>query len=174
MGFEGPPCLKRVRDADHLNGLPRLAPRDANRVMLHNGLRRVAADFAWAVYRGGGEVTFENPSDRGDVSQPHVYWEAKAGHASLFNTDELLRFAATSGATRVTAPFCAFGADVQKYFTLLATPGAALVLEPVKGLVCVHRSHPAHAFGVDAEGARASSSTAPYPAHLLSRSGALH
>ena len=101
-----PDAEHRVRDAGNLNGLPRLAPRDANRVMLHNGLRRIAADFAWAVYRGGGEVIFENPADRGDKTQQHVYWEAKAGHASIFNTDELLRFAATSGATRVTAPFC--------------------------------------------------------------------
>ena len=124
-----------VRDALHVNGLPRLPPRDANRVMLHNTLRRVSADFSNAVGSGGGEVIFENPADRADKSQPHVYWEEKAGHASLFDTDELKRFRDEHGARRITAPFCAFGADVQKYFTLLATPGAANTTKPIGYLI---------------------------------------
>ena len=87
--------------------------------MMHNALRRVAADFAWAVWRGGGEVLIENPADRNDESMPHVHWAARAGHACVFDTEELVAFQKASKAERITAPFCSFGAPVQKYLSSL-------------------------------------------------------
>ena len=78
---------------------------------MHNVLRRVAVDVAWAVWRSGVEFVCENPADRNDESQPHVYWPERAGHASLFATPEMQELAQAAGAHRITAPFCAFGAE---------------------------------------------------------------
>ena len=111
-------------------------------------------------------MLIENPADRNDESMHHVHWAARAGHACVFETEELKAFQQASKAERITAPFCAFGAPVQKYFTVLATPGAAAVLAPIHGLVCTHARHEAHAYGTDAEGGRASTTTAPYPSVL--------
>ena len=152
-----------VRSAVQPMGLDRLSWAKHSKLFLSNALLHFTVDLATDVHRAGGQVTVENPSPRMDLGLPHVYWAAKAHHANLFRTPAMVAYRNATGSTEITLPLCACGLDMQKYVTVLATPGAALVLAPLDGLVCTHSSHAEHAYGYTSSGLRAGLQSASYP-----------
>ena len=152
-----------VRSAENPMGIPGLPPRQAAKVFNSNSLLYFTLDLARRVMAGHGEVTIENPAPRMDVSLPHVYWSEKAHHANLFRTKPVEDFKQETGAAEITFPLCACGATSQKYTTILATPGAAVGLLPLDGLVCGHDKHSEHAYGTTSEGRPGALLSGVYP-----------
>ena len=152
-----------VRSADQPMGLSRLSAVGAAKLFLSNVLVYFTVDLATDVWRSGGEATIENPAVRSDLALPHVYWPAKAHHASLFRTKPMLEYAALTGSSEITLPLCSCGLEMQKYVTVLATKGAARVLAPLNGLRCTHPRHAEHAYGLTPTGERGGLKSAKYP-----------
>ena len=153
-----------VRSAGQYSwGKPRLTAAQAAKVFSSNALVCFTLDLGRDVHGAGGEVTVENPSPRMDPALPHVVWPAKAHHASLFRTVPVLAYKKATGSVEITTPLCACGLDMQKYVTILATPGAAAVLAPLHGIVCTHGEHAERAYGVTSDGRRGGLASARYP-----------
>ena len=73
---------------------------------------------------------------------------------------------APHGVGLVTFQLCAFGTDVQKYTSLLASPRLASLLAPLSDLRCTHSSHARVGGQRTADGKWASAAHAAYPAAL--------
>ena len=71
-----------------------------------------------------------------------------------------------TGGELITFPQCAFGADYQKYTSLLVSPGLLPSLRPLRSLTCTHSQHRAIAGGDRHNGKFSSSRSAAYPADL--------
>ena len=155
-----------LRSADYPSGLPGLPPAAAAQLFLSNALVRYTIDVATAVAASGGEVTIENPAPRNDADLPHVYWPAKAHHASLFQMPEARGYAEASTSSLITFPMCALGSPMQKYTSILATPGAAAVLSPLDDIQCTHVEHTERAYGALPDGSSASRAAGRYPESL--------
>ena len=130
---------------------------------MSNALVYFTLDLARDVIAAGGAVTIENPAPRGDVTLPQVYLEAKAHHANLFRTRPVLDYAAETRSVEVVVPLCAFGAPMQKYIMLLASPDLAGGLAPINGIICEHANHKETAYGVTSTGRPAALDSGRYP-----------
>ena len=160
-----PPCTTwtvarelgdQMRTVVHPWGVPGLPVDMAEQCRLANALLILTFDISLLVVASGGEATIEQPATRSDPDEPRTFWPAKAreGHASVFamSGGELAirmvrEYAASTDSRIITTPLCAFGAPWQKYVSVLASPGAAKVLEPAHSYRCSHGSHDAHAHG---------------------------
>ena len=152
-----------VRSARQPMGISGLSPAKAAKLFASNALLHFTVDLARVVVRMGGQVTIENPSPRMDVALPHVYWAEKAHHASLFRTKVVQDYARDTASEEITTPLCACGLDMQKYVTVLSTPGVAAGLQPLNGIMCAHDDHPETAYGVTEDGRPAAALSARYP-----------
>ena len=153
-----------LRSAQYPLGIPGLTFANASKVWLSNALVYYTIDMARHIVGCGGEVFIENPAPRGDPSLPKVYWEAKAGHASLFRTPPMLTYAAATHSVELITPLCAFGMAMQKYVCVLATPRMAARLAHIGAMECTHTEHERHASGLLPDGSSAAEASARYPA----------
>jgi len=165
----------QMRTPGHWRGVPGLPPGMAAKCQMHTALLALALDVGAFVVRSGGEATLENPSWRGDPDEPRTFWAEKSGHASIFMRsggefaiDMVREYADEVRAVLVTTPLCAFGAPWQKYISVLASEGAALVLRPAGEYVCTHGGHEAVAYGPGGAAARSGEYPSPW-SHLLGR-----
>ena len=128
--------------------------------------------LAYEVWLEGGEFIIENPAFVG--AQGAAWrWAAKAHHGSLWLLDVVSALMEITGAEFITFPQCALGAPVQKFTTLLCSPGAAAQLRHLASLRCTHyhEGHAQLAKGFDALGRSRSKLAAAYPAPMASAIG---
>ena len=101
-----------------------------------NEITRRTAVLLTAAFRAGAQFILENPADRGDKENELLYQVEEHGPIWLDPHVQALRN--SCGAESVTFAQCMFGADVQKYTTLLFTAGLAPMLRPLHQMVCSH------------------------------------
>ena len=129
--------------------------REANTLVQRMcAILRAAAD-------AGSEFAIENPADHGDPSHPAIFVHPE--HAPLWLMPDVLSLGRHASCRSVSFPLCAFGARVQKWTTLLYTPGFAAGLDDFSLLRCTHRRHDDRAGGDLANGVWNSKATAAYP-----------
>ena len=122
-----------------------------------------------AACQAGAEWVVENPSDRGDPSQPWLF--QVADHGPIWLDPHMISAKAACSAEHVTFAQCMFGADTQKYSTFWFTPGLSEHMRPLSRMVCSHApgTHSSVAGGVQNEdGSWNSAATAASPARTSS------
>ena len=72
-----------------------------------------------AAYDAGTQFIIENPADHGDESIAHLFVDDQ--HAPLWILPMFIELRKRTGSEMVTFPMCSFGADYQKYTTLMYT-----------------------------------------------------
>ena len=157
----GPPVVRTRKQILGISNVP--ASTNENYAERTRVTRRTAL-LLTAAYRAGTEFILENPADRGDEKQTLLYQVAEHGPIWLDPHVEALR--RSCSAESVTFAQCMFGADVQKYTTLLFTAGLAPMLRPLHQMVCSH-SPGTHAMAGGAQRADGTWNSAPaaaYPA----------
>ena len=157
----GPPVVRTRKQILGISNVPVKHQRELRRA---NEVTRRTALLLTAAYRAGTEFVLENPADRGDEKQTLLYQVAEHGPIWLDPHVEALR--RSCSAESVTFAQCMFGADVQKYTTLLFTAGLAPMLRPLHQMVCSH-SPGTHAMAGGAQRADGTWNSAPaaaYPA----------
>ena len=167
----GGPRPVRNRRSDHLHGRPDLTPQERREVQLANEMVRRSILLAKAIARTGGEVLFENPSDRGGVNDADpkvrdIYQQEWANHVPLWTLPEMQRLAMDLGLRKVTFPQCGLGSKFEKMTTLWYTAGLANELEDLHICICLHRSHKEVARGKRTATKWKSAEAAAYPARM--------
>ena len=152
-----------MRDRDHPLGLPSLSPHRQQQVKQAN--RVIARTFAilTAGFQAGSEFIIENPPDRSKENSP-LYLHRR--HCPLWHLPDVIQFRKATGSEMISFPQCAFGADYQKFTSLLISPGLAPSLRPLSSLTCTHAQHRAIAGGDRRHGQFTSYRSAAYPADL--------
>ena len=140
----GPPPV-RVRD--HITGRPDCP--SAHRTELNNAnelLRRMTI-LLHVAHGAGTEFIIENPSDRGDKSEPGLFIDERHGPIWLMPDIQTLKKAC--GCSTATFSQCNFGAPSQKYTTFMFTPSLLPFLSHLDTLRCTHtkEEHAARAGG---------------------------
>ena len=84
----------------------------------HNELAAWTAQLARAAHDAGVLWAIENPADRGLKGSP-AFWRERSDHAPLWVQEYILQLAAHTQAASRTFAYCAFGAQHQKYTTVM-------------------------------------------------------
>ena len=79
---------------------------------------------------------------------------------------DITKLASHAHTGTVDFPLCAFGADVQKFTTLMSSPRLHALLRPLHSLRYTHTTHKRHVGGTHANGKWVSAAFAAYPADL--------
>ena len=167
-GTVGPSPLRTRSSIVGLDGVTGAAAtqlRDTNVLV-----RRMCA-IILAGHIVGTQYIVENPSDRGDPSQPDIYLHED--HGPLWLMPAVVALARVTEAHSATFPMCAFHSPWQKFTTLLYSAGFETWLSTLSSLRCHHRSHESMAGGEKDEHGWNSARAAAYPADFnffLSRS----
>ena len=131
---KGPPVVrKRGEEILGVKDVPAGHQRELRRA---NEITRRTAVLLTAAHRAGAQFVLENPADRGDKENLLLYQVAE--HGPIWHDPHVRALQGACGAESVTFAQCMFGADVQKYTTLLFTPGLAPMLRPLHQMVCSH------------------------------------
>ena len=157
----GPPVVRKRGEILGIANVPDKHKRELRRA---NEITRRTAILLTAAHRAGTEFILENPADRGDEKQTLLFQVAE--HGPIWLDPHVQTLQGACGAESVTFAQCMFGADVQKYTTLLFTAGLAPMLRPLHQMVCSH-SPGTHAIAGGAQredGTWNSSPAAAYPA----------
>ena len=165
-----PPCQSysvahrpRLRSAEHPEGLPTVPSEWRRYLDKHNLITAFTFALADAAEAGGAMVMIENPAARSGppVGEAAAYWHSKRDHGSMWHT---------AAARRVPRPAftfaqCAFGAPVQKWTSVVASPDMAASLVGLGRRACQHgaQRHPQQAHGRDADGSARAERAAAYP-----------
>ena len=152
-----------------------LTGKDADDVREANDLIRKSVRGMRAIVDRGGEVTFENVTDRGDPAIAQCYWDERRSMVALSLMPEVAAFIDYAQITQIHIPMCSMedepwdGASPLppvKWVTFYATPGAARILSPLNpacGRRCPHgRAAHAPAIGRDGGGQSLAAFTAAY------------
>ena len=129
----GPPVVRKRKEILGIKEVPAQHRRELRRA---NEITRRTAVLLTAAFRAGAQFILENPADRGDKENELLYQVEEHGPIWLDPHVQALRN--SCGAESVTFAQCMFGADVQKYTTLLFTAGLAPMLRPLHQMVCSH------------------------------------
>ena len=129
----GPPV---VRKRDKILGIDNVPDKHKRELRRANEITRRTALLLTAAHRAGTEFILENPADRGDEKQTLLFQVAE--HGPIWLDPHVQALQRSCGAETVTFAQCMFGADVQKYTTLLFTAGLAPMLRPLHQMVCSH------------------------------------
>ena len=129
----GPPVVRKRKEILGIKEVPAQHQRELRRA---NEITRRTAVLLTAAFRAGAQFILENPADRGDKENELLYQVEEHGPIWLDPHVQALR--GSCGAESVTFAQCMFGADVQKYTTLLFTAGLAPMLRPLHQMVCSH------------------------------------
>ena len=152
----------RVRSRKHIRGLPDVSPKHRRELRNANDLVTRTVALLAAAQLVGTQWMLENPADRGDPNERHLWLHDD--HGPLWLMPEILALRKTSKASLVTFPMCAFSAPWQKYTSLLYSAGFDVWMDPLRLLKCNHSSHKMAAGGLDDDGNWASGPAAAYPA----------
>ena len=158
----------------------RVAPRDEHhalrvlRFCRANAIVSRTAAILLAAQQAGAEFIVENPPDRSNRDTPYFL---HSRHCPIRRVPDFVTLRQVTGSDLITFPQCAFGADYQKYTSLLVSPGLLPALRPLASLACKHTQHRATAGGGRVDGNFTSPRSAAYPPdlnYLLARILASH
>ena len=120
-----------------------------------------------AATEAGLEWALENPCDRGlpvaHGGRRDLYSDPR--HGSIWQMPAVIELAQHASCHTATFPLCHFGADWQKFTTLMFTPGLQRLLE-LDGILCSHQTHKQRAGGAIQDGKWVSAAAAAYPREL--------
>ena len=141
-----------------------LSEAQVAKVQAADHLIEVTIGASLAVFHRGGQVTWENVSDRGDPDMP-CYWPARAGMCPLSLHPTAAAAMEYMGMVRIDLPFCSLDpGGPQKWVSVWATHRASEVLRPLRNCRCDHRAEEhGEALGRDASGESLAAATASYP-----------
>ena len=118
-----------------------------------------------AAATAGAEFIIENPADRSNASISHTF--LCADHCPLWFYPDVATLKQHAQCRTCTFAQCEWGAEYQKYTTLLYTPGLAPTLDAWNVGRCSHASHAMQAGGArDAQGTWGSRRSAAYPPRM--------
>ena len=130
----GPPVVRKR--GDEILGVKDVPARHQRELRRANEITRRTAVILTAAHRAGAQFVLENPADRGDKENMLLFQVAE--HGPIWLDPHVRALHGACGAEAVTFAQCMFGADVQKYTTLLFTAGLAPMLRPLHQMVCSH------------------------------------
>ena len=123
--FAAPPCESfsvahrpQLRSRRQPAGLANAPDEWKAYLRKHNELAAWTTRLAQAAHDAGALWAVENPADRGVRGSP-AHWEGREDHAPLWAQECVLRLAAQTEAASRTFAYCAFGAEHQKYTTVM-------------------------------------------------------
>ena len=105
----------------------------------HNALCTLTARLIMAAHRAKVAWALENPADRGDRLSP-AWWPKHADHAPIFITEPIADATTATGASTRTFAQCSFGADVQKWTSILHAVSPS-VIAPHPSPIHLHPPH---------------------------------
>jgi len=162
---DGKPGPSPVRDREHVDGLPNLAPRLRSELLNANAIVARTAALLAAGWARGTQFAVESPVDRGDPTYPRHFLTRR--HAPLWLTTTMLALTKATGARLVHFAQCSFGAPVQKRTSILFTAGLEPWLGQLSKATCDHTEHKGQVGGTrDEMGNWDSRAAAAYPAGL--------
>ena len=103
----------RIRSRGYPDGVLQPPGRYREYIRSENALVAFAADVMLVAINRGIPVFFEQPADRGDVSNPVTYRAQFAGHASMFLSTPMRHLLSLGKLNKITTPQCALGAPYQ-------------------------------------------------------------
>ena len=171
--FAAPPCESfsvahrpQLRSRRQKEGLRNAPPEWAAYLRKHNELAQWTAQLAQAAHQAGAVWAIENPADRGRRDSP-AYWAQRADHAPLWIQECIERLERCTGAATRTFAYCAFGADHQKY-TSIMHDAAWEELAALDARRCEHgnEGHAELLRGRDQHGTSRAARAAAYPDEL--------
>ena len=156
----GPPP---VRDRTHVRGLPGLSPKQRREAAAANEIVARTVAILVLAARAGSEYVLENPSDHGNLADSHLFLHER--HAPVWLMSEVKALEKVTAAATCSFPMCAFGAEWQKYTTLMYSAGFKPWLDALANFRCDHSTHERLGGVRTAKGWR-SADGAAYPAAL--------
>ena len=170
--FMGTPCSSfsvahapQLRSRRRPEGVEAVPPEWAAYLAKHNRLADWSAEVAVAALGAGAAFAIENPADRGERDSP-AFWGKFADHAPIWQLPSFRKLAQRLGVTRYTFPQCAFGAEVQKWTSILASGHFSAALAPLGAASCTHERHAEVAWGRDQAGTARAGKAGAYPPEL--------
>ena len=161
-GSVGPEPL-RLRGNPH--GITNLTGARRRELVEANMLVQRTVAIIAAGNDAGTQYILENPSDRGILSDGDLFIDEQ--HAPLWVYPPVVALRKATDGRAATFPQCAFGADWQKFTTLVYSPGLEKWLGPLTNLRCPHSSHAKAAGGTRKDdGSWSSLEAAAYPADM--------
>ena len=165
-----PPCQSfsiahrpRLRSAEHPEGLPTVPAEWRRYLLKHNLIAAFTFALADVAEEAGAMVIIENPAARSGppIGAAAAYWHSKRDHGSMWHTGVARR----TPRPAFTFAQCAFGAPVQKWTTIVASPAMAASLAGLHRRGCQHgaQRHPQQAHGRDEAGNARAERAAAYP-----------
>ena len=123
--FAAPPCESfsvrhrpQLRSRKQPGGLQNAPPEWRAYLQKHNELATWTTELARTAHRAGALWAVENPADRGDRAS-NAHWRGMEDHAPLWVQRCVEQLAAHASPAKRTFAYCAFGADHQKYTTVM-------------------------------------------------------
>ena len=158
----GPPP---VRDRDEPDGLTNVPAEHAAELASANKIISRTTAILSAAFDAGTQFVLEHPADRGDRSLEHIFLDPN--HAPLWLTSDAKRLKEHSHASYATFAQCMYGAQHQKYTTLMYTAGFDSHFAHLDSLRCNHKDHPSQVGGHRGpDGKWKSAGSAAYPAGM--------
>ena len=171
--FAAPPCESfsvahrpQLRSRRQAAGLHNAPAEWLAYLRKHNQLAAWTAQLAEAAHDAGVLWAIENPADRGLRGSP-AFWLERADHAPLWVQECVLQLVAHTQAASRTFAYCAFGAQHQKYTTVMHDEGWT-ELEALDSRQCAHgnEAHAEQLRGRHATGESRAGRAAAYPDEL--------
>ena len=169
--FFGTPCASvsilhrpQLRGRHHPRGLPGVPPQWQLYLAKHNALIAWTGSLIVLCDELSVAWMLENPADRGQEGSA-AFWAAHRDHAPMWVQPAIVAAEAATGARKVLTAQCEFGADWQKYTTLMCASVMGGVAEASLGRTCSHGfgGHRAVAHGRDERGVSRAAQSAAYP-----------
>ena len=110
-----------VRDRKHITGLPTVPAAHKKELRIANRIVRRTASLLEAAHQAGADFALENPSDRGNISEPCLYQEER--HGPIFLMQEMIDLAILAKTKQAVFAQCLLDSPYQKYTTIMYTPG---------------------------------------------------
>ena len=155
-----------VRSRSEILGLSDIKAPHRRELRQANEVTRRTCVLLSAARRSGAEIAIENPADRGDPSQPHLFQFPE--HGPLWLDPHVITLISEASMRSATFAQCMFGGSTQKYTTFYFTAGFDSSFSPLNRLLCTHApgTHGTVAGGGIVDGKWSSAATAAYPADL--------
>ena len=155
-----------VRSRSEILGLSDVNAQHQRELRQANEITRRTCVLLSAARRSGAEIAIENPADRGDPSQPHLFQFPE--HGPLWLDPHVITLISEASMRSATFAQCMFGGSAQKYTTFYFTAGFDSSFSPLNRLLCTHApgTHGTVAGGAKVDEKWSSAATAAYPADL--------
>lgn len=110
-----------VRNRQHIMGLPDVPQAHAAELRNANELVRRMTMLLHVAHGAGSEFILENPADRGDSNDAHLF--LNANHGPLWLMPDVITLKQACRCSLSTFAQCRFGCPAQKYTSFMFSPG---------------------------------------------------